>query len=65
MSQPRDVEVKIFMTDAEAMALAQFMKRVGFSEWRANAVDDDEAYMMRDACDRVASALAESGYSPR
>lgn len=53
------------LTDAEALALAQFMKRVGFSEWRQNAVDDDEAYLMRDGCDKIARALAEQGYSPR
>jgi hypothetical protein len=53
------------LTDAEALALAQFMKRVGFSEWRQNAIDDDEAYLMRDGCDKIASALVDVGYNPR
>ena len=34
---------------AQALALAQFVKRVGWSEIRQNAVDDDEAYAMREA----------------
>jgi hypothetical protein len=37
------------LTDAEARTW-QFMKRVGFNEWRQNAIDDDEAYLMRDGC---------------
>lgn len=53
------------LTDAEALALAQFMKRVGFTEWRQNAASDDEAYLMRDGCDKLAKALAEQGYNPR
>lgn len=53
------------LSDEEAQALAQFLKRVGFVEWRQNAVDEAEAYLMRDGCDKVASALAEVGYSPR
>jgi hypothetical protein len=26
---------------------------------------DDEAYLMRDGCGKIASALADVGYSPR
>lgn len=48
-----------------AEALAQFVKRVGFSEFRQNAVDDVEAYTMRDAVDQVRKALEEVGYAPR
>lgn len=48
-----------------AEALAQFVKRVGFSEFRQNAVDDVEAYTMRDAVDQVRQALQEAGYAPR
>jgi len=48
-----------------AEALAQFVKRVGFAEFRENAVDDVEAYTMRDAVDQVRKSLEEVGFSPR
>lgn len=59
------VTVTLELTPQEALALAQFVKRVGWSEFRQNAVDDDEAYMIRDAVDRVAAGLAQVGYAPR
>lgn len=59
------VTVTLELTPQEALALAQFVKRVGWSEFRQNAVDDDEAYVIRDAVDRVASGLAQVGYAPR
>jgi hypothetical protein len=48
-----------------ADALAQFVKRVGFAEMCSNAVDDVEAYLIRDAIDRVRMGLANAGFSPR
>jgi hypothetical protein len=53
------------MNEALAIALAQFVKRVGFSEIRSNAVDDFEAYLIRDALVRVRIGLANAGFSPR
>lgn len=64
-SQPDPVTLTIELTDAEAWNLAQFLKRVGFSDFRTNAQDEQEAYAMRDAADRVRTALAEAGYAPR
>lgn len=63
MSAP--VTVTVELTDSQALALAQFVKRVGWQEFRACAVDDDEAYAIRSAVDQVQRALAEQGYSPR
>lgn len=53
------------LTADQANALAEFVKRCGWSEWRQNAVDDAEAYLMRDAFDQLSRALKDSGYSPR
>ena len=53
------------LTDDQAYALAQFVKRCGWTEWRQNAVDDAEAYLMRDAFDQLATALKDGEYSPR
>lgn len=58
-------KIEFNLDEAQAMALAQFVKRVGWSEMRANAVDDDEAYLMRDALGELAKALRELGYAPR
>jgi len=51
--------------EARATALAQFCKRVGFSDLRATAKDDDEAYVMRDGVDALRRALADAGFAPR
>jgi hypothetical protein len=48
-----------------AQALAQFIKRLGWSEMRQNAVDDAEAYDIRDGLEQVRKALQGVGYDPR
>lgn len=62
-----DVTIEVELTDAQALALAQLVKRLTWSDLRGCAIDDQEAYTMRDAIDRVRSALAdcEPGYAPR
>jgi hypothetical protein len=59
------VTVVMRLPDGEALALAQFVKRVGWSEIRANAVDTEEAYMIRAAIYKLQTALAECGFAPR
>lgn len=58
-------EVQIALEPAQALALAQFVKRVGWSEIRQNAVDDAEADLMVEAINKLMQALAEVGYAPR
>lgn len=53
------------MTEAEALALAQLCKRITFSDIRSCAVDDNEAYVIRDAVDKLQGALKAAGYAPR
>jgi hypothetical protein len=59
------IQVSIWLEPAQALALAQFVKRVRWTEVRQNAVGDDEADLMMDAMNEVAKALAEAGYAPR
>jgi hypothetical protein len=59
------VTIEFELTEQEALALAQFVKRLGWQEIRINAVDDDEAYCMRDAIAHVRFALSRQGFSPR
>lgn len=65
MSEESAVTVTVTLTEAEAWALAQLVKRIGWSEWRGISADDAEAYLMRDATDRLAVGLREAGYAPR
>jgi len=58
-------KVAFELDDGLALALAQLVKRIGWTELRQNAVDDDEAYKMRQAVSEVARALAEAGFEPR
>lgn len=58
------VSVLTELSDAQALALAQLVKRVGWQEVRVNAVDDDEAYLMREALSALQKGLFESGYAP-
>lgn len=53
------------LTDAQTLALAQFVKRLTWSDMRGCAVDDDEAYEIRDAVGKLQNALARAGYAPR
>lgn len=65
-SQPHKiVKVTADLTDAEAMAFAQLLKRIGWRDYRANASSDDEAYLMHDAGSKIRAALVEQGYAPR
>jgi len=50
---------------SQALALAQFLKRVGWSEMRGCAVDDSEAYLIRAALGALRTELAEIGFNPR
>ena len=59
------VEIQVVLTDAQAWEFAQFLKRVCFSDYRAHATSEAEAYRMVEAGELVRQALAEAGYAPR
>ncbi|EIT3945504.1 hypothetical protein L1958_003105 [Escherichia coli] len=61
----KPVEVNIQLTHREAQALAQLVKRLGFSDCRSLATSDIEAYLMMDGINQIMKALAEEGYAPR
>lgn len=62
---PATVILTVEFTPQEAWDLAQLLKRLGFSDVRNNAIDNDEAYQMINAAEKVRKALAEAGYEPR
>lgn len=53
------------LSHGETLALAQFFKRLNWSEVRGGAIDDDEAYVIRAAVGKLQDALARGGYAPR
>jgi hypothetical protein len=53
------------LPDELAWALAQFLKRLGYSDCRQLAVNDEEARQMIQATEAVRAALARVGYAPR
>lgn len=59
------VTVTTELTQSQVLALAQFVKRLTWSEIQACAVDEDETYEMRDAVNLLQKSLAEAGFSPR
>ena len=63
--QKSEISVTVELTDQEAWDLAQFFKRVGFTDYRSNAIDDAEAYRMLAAGEKFRKTLAMHGYQPR
>jgi hypothetical protein len=59
------IHVDLDLSPSAALALAQFVKRVTWTEMRACAVDEAEGYAIRAAIDTLQKALAEAGYAPR
>jgi len=53
------------MSDEEAWAFAQFLKRVAMDDYRRLAVDGEEAYAMQGAGEVIRRALAAQGRAPR
>ena len=59
------MNLDVELPDGLAWAFAEFLKRVGYSDYRPLAVDDQEAYAMQEAGEKLRAALAEKGYAPR
>jgi cytochrome c len=61
----KEITVSLHLEDQEAWDLAQFVKRIGWVEYRQNAASDEEAYRISHAVARLERALKEAGYAPR
>lgn len=53
------------ISPAEAWALAQYLKRAGFNDYRELARTDEEGYLMQAAAEKLRAALAHAGVNPR
>jgi len=63
--EPQPVTVTVELSEAQAWALAELCKRIGWADARALSVDEAETHQMIRATDRLAGALREAGFSPR
>lgn len=59
------VILQLELTDDQALALAQFCKRLSWSEYRHNAASESEAYTIRTAVTLLRDELAYKGFAPR
>lgn len=59
------INITVEFSEVQALALAQLVKRITFTDLRSNAVDDLEAYTMQEALEGVRKALDEQGFNPR
>ena len=59
------VVIEVDLSPELALALAQFVKRVGWSEISANAIDEEEAHDIRNALEYLRDGLALKGFAPR
>ena len=59
------VTITVTLSDAQAEAFAQFLKRVGLDEFAALAVGQQEAHAMLSAGATIRQELAHAGYAPR
>jgi hypothetical protein len=59
------VIVRVELGAEQAWALAQLVKRIGWSDCRALAEDEAQTRLMIEAAERVRCALAHAGYAPR
>jgi hypothetical protein len=61
----RIVAITVELTAAEALAFAQFLKRVSLIDYKPIAVDQQEASEMLRAGESIQAALRDAGYAPR
>jgi hypothetical protein len=61
----KHVPITVTLSDEQAWAFAQFLKRVCFSDYEHSATSQAEAYTMVGAGEVIREALREQGYAPR
>ena len=59
------IVVEVELNAAQAWALAQLLKRIGWTDCLRLAEDKEQTALMIEATERVRAALARVGYAPR
>jgi hypothetical protein len=65
MEQTENIRLELELPDPEALALAQFVKRITWEAMRECSANEDECYRIRAAVESLRRALGEVGYAPR
>lgn len=52
-------------TPHQLMAMAQVLKRIGWTDIRKLSTSDEETYDAQYALEKIREALTEQGYNPR
>ena len=59
------ITLHVELSAEQAWALAQLLKRIGWSDCRGLAEDEQQAHRMIEAAERLRAGLAEVGCAPR
>jgi hypothetical protein len=65
MSATKSIAIYLELSDDDAHLIAVFLRRAGFSTYRAHARNDDEAYAMFSAAESLRRAVCAAGFDPR
>ncbi len=57
--------INLELTEQDAEVFSEFLKRMGFSDYRAKSKTTEEAYIMQEAGEKIRKAFAEFGFLPR
>lgn len=57
--------ITVLLSPGQALAYAQFLKRVGLDDYLVLAFDRREAYAMLAAGEVIRQELRQAGYAPR
>jgi len=61
----KSIVITVEMSEDQAEAYSQFLKRVSFTDYHQLAASDAEAYAMQEAGERIRKELANNGFNPR
>jgi len=59
------MKIEIEASEKQLYAVAQVLKRTGFTDIRALSASDEEAYDAQYALEQIRTGLAAAGYNPR
>lgn len=65
MQEQHIAAITVILSPEQALAYAQYLKRVGLDDYMVLASDRTEAYAMQSAGELIRQELRYAGYAPR